>query len=89
MTYDPIRHVEGRPAGMLGRMSTAVNNQNDGHLRARLTARKPVPSTFGPPAFEGMPLSVESSRAIIHFRLHPFEAVCDLSTGESRVNQDH
>src|ERR1700735_5390684 len=25
-----------------------------------------------------------SRRAIIHFRLHTFEAVCDLSTGESR-----
>jgi len=27
-----------------------------------------------------------TDHAIIHFRLHTFEAACELSTGESRVN---
>src|ERR1039457_5174823 len=35
-----------------------------------------------------MPRPAESCRAIIPVRLHTFEAVCYVSTGESRVNYD-
>ena len=34
-----------------------------------------------------LPRLAESRRAIISPRLQTFEAACDLSTGESRVNQ--
>jgi hypothetical protein len=88
VTYNPIMHVEGRPAGMLGRMSIAVNNQNDRHLRPP-EGGQTCPKYIRTACFRGNAAVAELSRAIIHFRLHPFEAVCDLSTGESRVNQDH
>src|SRR5580700_4076833 len=83
VTYDLASHGWGDLAGMLGCIFSAVN-----HLirPALLPNARACPGSLDC-LFSGIIRSAESRRAIIPVRLQTFEAACDLSTGESRVNQ--